>query len=243
MIQKLPPLDARIPKWKFDNLIERNCPICNSPEAHIAYERPDALSVRICKQYYTFFVSPSPSYDQLQAFYEGYDEKHRRGPRLDMKELAVSHNGVDPFADLRIRELSSLMKFEGARVLDIGFGRASFLYCLKKLGANPFGLELDTQAIEIAKFLGIEAFRGDLVDFVSETNFDLITLLDLVEHPLNPMITLRKASELLKPGAFWRFGLLMGILQALRRSQRHLGLILNTCSISRRILAFSLHPS
>ena len=71
---------------------------------------------------------------------------------------------------------------------------------------NPFGVELDTQALEIAKFLGIDAFKGNLVDFISEKKYDLITLLDFVEHPLKPMDTLRKASELLKPGgllAIW----------------------------------------
>jgi ribosomal protein L11 methylase PrmA len=67
-------------------------------------------------------------------------------------ELAASYNGSDPFTDLRIRELSSLMKFESSRVFDIGFGRAHFLYRLKKLGAIPYGLEVDPQAIEFAKF-------------------------------------------------------------------------------------------
>lgn len=199
---KLPPLDARIPKWNLDNLIVRNCPICNSPDAHTAYERPDDLNVRICNKCYTFFVSPSPSDKQLQAFYEGYDEKHRRAPRISPKELAASYKGVDPFADLRIRELSSLMKFETSRVLDIGFGRASVLYSPKKLGAIPFGLELDAQAIEFAKFLGIGVFQGNIAGFVSETKYDLITLLDLLEHPLNPMDILRKSSELLQRGGF-----------------------------------------
>ena len=198
----LPPLDARIPKWDLSNLVERNCPICNSPDTHLAYERPDSLNVRICKKCYTFFVSPAPSDIQLQAFYENYDKKHSRAPRISTKQLAASYKCVDPFADLRIRELSSLMNFETLRVLDIGFGRASFLYCLKKLGAIPFGIELDNQAIEFAKFLGFGVFQGNMVDFVSETKYDLITLLELVEHPLNPMELLRKSSELLQRGGF-----------------------------------------
>ena len=204
MALRLPPLDARIPKWNLDDLIERSCPICSSPDAHTAYERPDDLNVRICIKCHTFFVSPSPSDEQLQTFYEDYDEKHGRAPRINKKELAASYEGHDPFTDFRIRELSSLMKFETSRVLEIGFGRASFLYCLKKLGAIPFGLELDTQAIEFAKFLGIDVFQGNITEFVSETKYDLIIMSDLVEHPLNPMDILRKSSELLQ-----RRGLLM----------------------------------
>jgi 2-polyprenyl-3-methyl-5-hydroxy-6-metoxy-1,4-benzoquinol methylase len=202
MALKLPPLDARIPKWDLDHLIERSCPICNSYDAHTAYERPDDLNVQICRSCSTFFVSPSPSDEQLQAFYEDYDEQHRRVPRINGKELAALYAGVDPLTDLRIRELSSFMKFEASRVLDIGFGRAYFLYCLKTLGAIPFGVELDTKAIELAQFLGMNVFQGHLVDYVSETKFELITLIDVVEHPLNPMDILRKSSELLQRGGF-----------------------------------------
>jgi SAM-dependent methyltransferase len=74
------------------------------------------------------------------------------------------------------------------------------LYDLKKLGAIPFGLELDTTAIEFAKFLGIDVFQGDINDFVSETKYDLISMIDLVEHPLNPMDILEKSYELLQRG-------------------------------------------
>jgi len=118
---------------------------------------------------------------------------------MNTGDLVASYADIDPFADMRIRELSSLMKFENARVLDIGFGRAQFLHCLAILGATPFGLELDTQAIELAGRLGIDTFTGDVVDFVTEHEYDLISLLDFVEHPLHPMDTLQRAAELLAP--------------------------------------------
>lgn len=201
MFIKLPPLDVRIPKWNLHDLIKRNCPICDTPEPEVAYERPDALSVRLCKKCHTFFVSPSPSDEQIQAFYKNYDEEHRRAPKLSAKELLAYYKGADPFTDLRIRELSSLMKFEASNVLDIGFGRSFFLYYLKKLGAIPYGLDLDRKAIEFAKFLGLEkVFQLTIDDFMSDTKFDLISLLDLVEHPLTPMELLRKSSTLLHSG-------------------------------------------
>jgi len=200
MVQKLPPLDARIPKWNLENLIMRDCPVCNSHDAAAVYERPDNLIIRICRTCNTFFVSPCPSEEELHSFYENYDENQRSGSRINTQELAASYKDLDPFSDLRIRELSSLMSFEASRVLDVGFGRGSFLYFLKTLGAIPFGLELDTQAIEFAKFLGIEVFQGDLADYSSETKFDLVTLMDLVEHPLNSLDIIRKSSELLQSG-------------------------------------------
>ena len=205
MAPKLPRLDARIHQWDFDRLIERNCPICGSADAQVAFvERPDGLGIRTCGKCHALYVSPAPSSEQLEAFYGNYDAKHRRASRINAGELASSYQEANPLADLRIRELSSLMKIESSRVLDIGFGRAHFLYCLKKLGAIPLGLELDAQAVEFARFLGIDVLQGNLADLADEPKFDLITLLDLVEHPLDPMTMLRKSSELLR-----RRGLLM----------------------------------
>ena len=200
MALKLPPLDARIPQWNLDDLIERTCPICDVYDEKTEYERPDHLTIRECTRCGTFFVCPSPSGEQLQAFYESYDQSHRPAPPIKPERLAASYDNADPFGDIRIRELSSLANIRGSRVLDIGFGRCHFLYRLKKLGAIPFGLELDTKAIEFARSLGIEVFQENITEFVSDTKFDIVALLDFVEHPLNPMDVLRKSSELLVPG-------------------------------------------
>lgn len=201
MIQNLLPLDTRIPKWDYDDLYTRTCPICNSLEAEPIYKRPDNLTIRICKRCYTHFISPSPSISQLNEFYKDYDELHRLAPFIDARDLAASYKEDDPFTDVRIRELSSLMKFENSKVLDIGFGRARFLYRLKRLGANPFGLEVDQKAIEYAKSVGIEnVFKTDISNFISDIKFDMISLLDLVEHPLNPMDLLRNSTKHLKDG-------------------------------------------
>ena len=198
----LPQLDSRIPNWDRQSMMDRCCPICNTFEKDIAFERPDQLFIRMCKKCHIYFVSPSPSYEQLKTFYLKYDEMHRIAPKMNMKKLLNNYENSDPFDDIRIREMSSLMKFDNSKVLDIGFGRAYLLYCLKRLGAIPLGLDLDTQAIKLAKYLGIEAIRSDIDNFLCEKKFDLITMIDLVEHPLNPMETLTKSSELLSAGGY-----------------------------------------
>lgn len=199
MIKELLPLDSRIPEWNLGSLSDRSCPICNSSDANVLFRRPDRLIVRCCKLCSTLYVSPSPSEDQLQIFYRNYDENHRRVPKKSAEKLFDTYNRMNPFSDLRIRELQSLVVINGLNILDIGFGRARFLYSLKKLGATAYGLELDPQAIGVAKFLGIDhVFQGSIDDFVSETKFSIISLLDLIEHPLNPISILRKSVDLLE---------------------------------------------
>jgi 2-polyprenyl-3-methyl-5-hydroxy-6-metoxy-1,4-benzoquinol methylase len=205
MTVKMSKLDGRIPHWELDDLRKRACPICRKPESSPTYLRPDGLQVLKCSQCSTYFISPAPSEEQLNRFYEKYDENHRREPSKSIEELRSEYEHVDPLTDLRIKELVSLMELNDSRVLDIGFGRGQFLFRLKQLGARPHGMELDEKALEYAQQLGIEAFCGSITEYEGQEQFDLISMLDLVEHPLEPMEFFRSAAELLKTGGYLLF--------------------------------------
>jgi 2-polyprenyl-3-methyl-5-hydroxy-6-metoxy-1,4-benzoquinol methylase len=198
MTRTLPPLDARIPEWDTGDLIQRDCPVCASRGGSPVYIRPDTLTICRCGSCSTYYISPAPSERQLAGFYAAYDERHRRAREASPKQLAAAYARTDPFRDIRIRVLSSLMQITDARVLDVGFGRAQFLYYVKKAGGIPYGLDPDPKAIEFARYLGIDnVYRSDLQNFNTEFPFDLITLMDLIEHPLQPMDILRKSVQLL----------------------------------------------
>jgi 2-polyprenyl-3-methyl-5-hydroxy-6-metoxy-1,4-benzoquinol methylase len=196
----LPPFDARIPVWDIQDLQERNCPICNTTISSIDYLRPDGLTVRRCRKCNTFFVAPAPSSQQISFFYSSYDENHRRAVNISPEELAKTYQGISPMDDFRILELSSYISFKDLKVLDIGFGRARLLYCLKKLGAIPYGVDIDEKAINFAKALDIQnVTQGTIADINRDIQYDLITMIDFIEHPLDPFYILNKASDLLAP--------------------------------------------
>ena len=195
---KLPPLDFRIPKWDLNELQERLCPICNNSDSITKHIRPDSLTVKFCNNCNTFFVSPAPSPQELSKFYANYDERHRREPIINIDDLVHNYKDINPLEDFRIQKLSNYISFLNSKVLDIGFGRAQLLYTLMKLGAIPYGVELDEKAIEYATALGIHnVYKGSIEDLSDEIKFNLIILNDLIEHPLNPMSLLKKASDLL----------------------------------------------
>jgi 2-polyprenyl-3-methyl-5-hydroxy-6-metoxy-1,4-benzoquinol methylase len=108
--------------------------------------------------------------------------------------------GPDPLSDLRVRKLSSVMQIEGSNFLDIGFGIPYFLYHLKKLGGNVYGLEQVDQAIAYAKQSGLENVYSQFSDLPENVKFDAIPMNDLVEHPLDPMGLLSASYERLSPG-------------------------------------------
>jgi 2-polyprenyl-3-methyl-5-hydroxy-6-metoxy-1,4-benzoquinol methylase len=198
---ELPPLDARIPAWNLDDLVERACPVCGRAGGEACFRRPDRLLVRRCAECTTWYVSPAPSSAQLDAFYARYDEQHRRDPEQTPEELLRAYRRTSADADFRLRELASLRPLAGARVLDVGFGRARMLYDLLRMGAEPHGVELDDRALAFARALGItHVTKGTLDDLPADARYDAILLCDLIEHPLRPLDVLAAAARRLVPG-------------------------------------------
>lgn len=200
-LKKLPKLDKRILIWNQNEFVPRNCPVCGS-EGHPKFIRPDGLTVRHCEECFNFFISPAPTREQLSAFYSSYDKNHRNLPKINGDKLRKEFEKTDPNSDYRYRVITSLMKLHGKRVLDVGFGRGFFLYFARQLGAETVGLELDDDAIRYAReCLGIhDARKVDLLVLDEHERFDLILLMDLIEHVLEPFEYLKKACSLLNPG-------------------------------------------
>ncbi|SKB93568.1 class I SAM-dependent methyltransferase [Daejeonella lutea] len=201
-MKKLEKLDYRLPKWDMTDLQERHCPICGTLENKQLYLRPDNLVVKNCGVCSVYYISPSPSPEQINQFYAQYDSNHRKTKdlRINKSKLDLIF-GTDHFGDLRIRKLASMVDFKNSSFLDVGFGIPYFLYHLQKLGGNVFGVEYDNQAIDYARQSGLDnVFFGKISDLPKELKFDVISMNDLIEHPLNPLDLLNEAFERLNPG-------------------------------------------
>ncbi|MDD5687508.1 MAG: class I SAM-dependent methyltransferase [Elusimicrobia bacterium] len=94
------------------------------------------------------------------------------------------------------------LKLPGLSVLDVGCFTGEFLYLLRERGADVYGLELQTEAVEIAnEKLSGRVLKADVYENIfPKKQFDIITLLGVVEHVLDPAKLLNRSSELLKPG-------------------------------------------
>jgi 2-polyprenyl-3-methyl-5-hydroxy-6-metoxy-1,4-benzoquinol methylase len=202
MIQQLDLLDQRIPGWDLSELVNRECPVCKCDQNVTLFKRPCGLIVNRCEGCDLKFVSPAPSVKQIDNFYASYDKDHRptNAAVLSKQELVWSF-GDNPLSDLRIREISSYMSISESRFLDVGFGVPNFLYSLKRLGGEVFGIETDKTALGYAKNIGISNFFETFDDLPSIAEFDCIILNDVIEHPLNPFELLELCkSKLSKDG-------------------------------------------
>jgi 2-polyprenyl-3-methyl-5-hydroxy-6-metoxy-1,4-benzoquinol methylase len=202
-MKELSKLDARIPKWDLDNLVVRPCPICTHNMGKPLFLRPDRLKVMQCINCGIYFVSPSPSLDNLNTFYSTYHSTYSRMPKYSPQLLKQTYDKFEPLGDIRVKKLYSLMKINDAKILDLGFGQPFLLYLLKQLGAQTYGIDIDPKAIEYATYMKIHSVHeGNILDYNPDVQFDAILMTDFVEHPLAPMEFIVRAVSLLRKGGF-----------------------------------------
>jgi len=89
----------------------------------------------------------------------------------------------------------------GAKILDIGCGSGGFLFMLRRLGMDTYGIEPNKYGCYLAKSHGVNAFRGNLEQStIKPGTFDVILLNHVLEHLPNPASHLDLIRKLLKPG-------------------------------------------
>jgi 2-polyprenyl-3-methyl-5-hydroxy-6-metoxy-1,4-benzoquinol methylase len=91
------------------------------------------------------------------------------------------------------------------RLLDVGFGDASFLRFMDAAGWDAAGLEVDQAAVSAARSAGLQVAVGTLEDALYEPeSFDAITLSHVIEHLHDPVGSLQACFRLLRGnGVLW----------------------------------------
>ncbi|GJM44691.1 MAG: hypothetical protein DHS20C21_15330 [Gemmatimonadota bacterium] len=87
------------------------------------------------------------------------------------------------------------------RLLDVGCGSGRFLRKMQALGWDVEGVELDEEAVAIARHSGLTVHAGELrAGLLPDSSFDAITLNHVIEHVPSPRETLSLCARALRPG-------------------------------------------
>lgn len=90
---------------------------------------------------------------------------------------------------------------QGARLLDVGFGDATFLENAQSAGWEVAGVDMDSVVVNLAQQRGLNVRQGSIEVFADQPgSFDVITISHVIEHVYNPVEFLKVAFGLLKPG-------------------------------------------
>jgi 2-polyprenyl-3-methyl-5-hydroxy-6-metoxy-1,4-benzoquinol methylase len=100
--------------------------------------------------------------------------------------------------DLEVRGLGPSAS---GRLLDVGCGDGTDLAQLRDLGWQAEGVEVDREAVKVARDRGLTVHQGTLDGqrFPSDS-FDVVTMSHVVEHLHDPEAVLRECRRILKPG-------------------------------------------
>jgi len=93
--------------------------------------------------------------------------------------------------------------WDGARILDVGFGSGAFLQLARQVGWDVAGADPDPVAVEAARADALDVRQGGIETFADQAeSFDVITLSHVIEHVYDPKTLLKHASQLLKRGGW-----------------------------------------
>ncbi|MBN2187677.1 MAG: class I SAM-dependent methyltransferase [Dehalococcoidia bacterium] len=96
-----------------------------------------------------------------------------------------------------------IKKYEsGTSLLDIGCGEGFFLLNASEVGYTAKGIEVSQDAVAYAqKELGLDVDMGHFGESqLPENYFDVVTLWQVLEHVPYPLMILKEAHRILKPG-------------------------------------------
>jgi 2-polyprenyl-3-methyl-5-hydroxy-6-metoxy-1,4-benzoquinol methylase len=138
-----------------------------------------------------------------RALAEGYRNDRfgtRRQPALRIGAwLAYLLPGWRSRMEAQVRHLPRARP--GDALLDIGCGDGAFLEFALEMGWKAEGIEMDPQAVEVARRRGLTVHQGS-VDSLRDRkeSYEVITLSHVIEHVHQPLQLLQACLRLLKPG-------------------------------------------
>ena len=98
--------------------------------------------------------------------------------------------------------LRSLARYrETGRFLDVGCGGGFLVEAARDLGWRAEGVEPSRPAVAFGRSLGLDLHLGTLDDHAFDAGaYDLITMMEVIEHVGDPVSLVRGAARLLRPG-------------------------------------------
>jgi SAM-dependent methyltransferase len=180
------------------------CPVCRQKNIQVwsvakdyeYFSLADNFTYYDCEDCRTVFIWPVPI-GKLSTIYPSnyYSfQGHRKNIVVKIKEWLDKNFFKKILGQIKDQEIA---------VLDIGGGTGWELDLLKKTDSRinfTQVVDIDKKAKTIAEEKGHSYFTGTIENFETDRQFNLILMLNLIEHVTDPLSVLQKAETFLAPG-------------------------------------------
>jgi SAM-dependent methyltransferase len=171
------------------------CPVCSAWAARAGVKA--GYNFFRCKGCRLLFVWPTPdnclgiySDDYFSGAVKGHGYVDYDSDKLPM--VPTFERYLDRFAQYGV---------SSGRLLDVGAASGFFLNLARRRGYDTHGVEVSPYAAGLARSRGLNVFTGMLetADY-SPGFFDVMTMLDVIEHMVDPASAMERARLLLRAG-------------------------------------------
>lgn len=206
----------------------KKCEICGSNKISYIFRQydknlniKDYFSVFKCYNCNALLLNPQPTNKELKKYYS--KDKYYSLKKIETKEskktklkLFLYNIYFDPNRNnLLLKFIFSPFKFlirgtqivERKKLLDIGCGSGQFIYEMKNLGIEVYGLEPGEFDKEGNRRYGLNIIKGEIQNVEDKKEFfDIITLNHVLEHLDNPNQALKKINHILRKDGLFIMG-------------------------------------
>lgn len=182
--------------------ISFKCAICENEQKGFARAKfPDGQMALSCGNCGIAFVYPLPNREEITAYYSTYPQTLENSS--EHGELLTSRHR--PILEYLCHQFKNGTRL---KFLDFGFGAGSLLKLIAQSGHSAYGADLsDQNCVQLerhAKRTGLTIETVNLnrrsLDELECQRFDVITLLQAIEHVPDPIGVLRDLTSRLAPG-------------------------------------------
>ncbi len=178
--------------------IERACPLCGADEHAIHLEAgdttfgfPGLFKIARCTTCEMLYTRPQVAPESIGAY---FPEDYSAHDADRARRHSTTKKGRDPW--------DTLEPAGDRNLLDVGCGSGAFMLRQRDRGWNVFGIEPSESAAEVARSLGLEnVWTGDVASApIQSRQFDVITLMGVLDHIPTPLAALTKLYDVCGPG-------------------------------------------
>ncbi len=183
------------------------CNLCKSSDIKHLYRIKTAkpeFKVSKCSNCGLIFQNPRFSDAEINDFYK--EEYYTGSADFSYIDERVNFKHSSYVWDKRIKKLKKYLKTEpnnSPRFLDIGCSFGGLLQRAQNFGFEPYGIDISDYSVTYAREkLGLNnVVCGEFnPDMYTENFFDIITMVEVIEHVKNPEKIIKGIYKVLKPG-------------------------------------------
>ncbi len=180
------------------------CPLCkmkNNPQAYLITRATPHFTVSRCQTCGHLYMDPPPTRAALEKMYGR--EYYAGSAAYSYTDERKNARGFQAVAHARIRKLLALLGAKsgaGRSFLDIGCSFGSLLDAARTAGFRTAGLDISPYALAHVRKQGHRALKGaPETARIGTRAHDIVTMVEVIEHLLDPVTALRRIHAALKP--------------------------------------------